>query len=315
MATLGTFMPPDATVNTRGQVSTASVTERSLWSDTLFSETTVEMHGYQTTVTPRGTGADGAAAGDDARQLLQPAVSRDDDLSVHRVGVRDHAQRRVGLHLFKAGHRRPAQPLPRNEREPVGARSAGPTARWRAGSTSDRRRPRRRSTAPTWRCFAQDRFQPTARWYLEFGGRLDRDGVIDRFNITPRVGSAVLLNASGSSVLRSGYGLFYERTPSVAGAFEQYEAPLDTRFAADGVTPLGPPVLFSRVTSPDLRTSRSLTWDLAFDHRLNRIGRCTLGVIDRRGSHELLVGADAHGHRVCAPAGERRAVAVSRGRD
>src|SRR6185436_18107247 len=39
-ATLGTFTPPEASVNTRGHVSTASVTERSLWTDSLFSETT-----------------------------------------------------------------------------------------------------------------------------------------------------------------------------------------------------------------------------------------------------------------------------------
>ena len=53
--------------------------------------------------------------------------------------------------------------------------------------------------------------------------------------MTPRVGAAVLLNQSGSAVLRSGYGLFYERTPSAAGAFNAFERPLDTRFAPDGV--------------------------------------------------------------------------------
>src|SRR4029079_3416374 len=71
--------------------------------------------------------------------------------------------------------------------------------------------------------FAQDRVQPTERFYVELGGRLDRDGVIGRWNVTPRVGAALLLNSAGTSVLRSGYGVFYERTPSVAGAYEQYE--------------------------------------------------------------------------------------------
>src|SRR5262249_8222458 len=42
--------------------------------------------------------------------------------------------------------------------------------------------------------FAQDRLQPNARFFLEFGARLDRDGVIDRYNVTPRAGAAVLLN-------------------------------------------------------------------------------------------------------------------------
>ncbi len=54
-ATLGTFTPPEATVNTQGRVSTGSFTERSLWSDELFTETTAEIHGYETTVSPQGS--------------------------------------------------------------------------------------------------------------------------------------------------------------------------------------------------------------------------------------------------------------------
>ena len=137
--------------------------------------------------------------------------------------------------------------------------------------------------------FAQDRMQPNSRWYLEFGGRLDHDGVIGQFNVTPRVGAAILLNPAGTAVIRSGLGLFYERTPSAAGAFEQYESAIETRYAADGVTPLGPPVLFRHTTVPDLHTSRSLTWDVAYDHRFNPRWAIHVGAIDRRGSHELLI--------------------------
>src|SRR5262249_11463008 len=116
--------------------------------------------------------------------------------------------------------------------------------------------------------FAQDRVQPTTRWYVEFGGRVDRDGITGNWNPTPRVGTALLLNESGSSVLRGGYGVFYERTPSTAGVFNQFENEIDTRYAADGVTPLAPPVLFTHAVAPNLATARSTTWDLAYDHRL-----------------------------------------------
>ena len=68
----------------------------------------------------------------------------------------------------------------------------------------------------------------------EFGGRLDHDGIVDRLNVTPRVGTAVLLNESGGAVLRGGFGLFFERTPSTVGAFRQFESAIDARFAADG---------------------------------------------------------------------------------
>jgi hypothetical protein len=47
--------------------------------------------------------------------------------------------------------------------------------------------------------------------------------------------------------------------------------------------------MVSRETAPDLRTSRSRTWDVAFDHRFNARWATHVGVIDRDGSHELLV--------------------------
>jgi hypothetical protein len=136
--------------------------------------------------------------------------------------------------------------------------------------------------------FAQDRVQPNNRWYMELGARLDLDGVIDRLNVTPRVGAAFLLNESGSAVVRSGYGLFFERTPSVAGVFTSFESPLDTRYAADGVTPVSSTV-FTRAIDPDLRTSRSSTWDVAYDQRLNSRWATRISAIDRMGSHELII--------------------------
>ncbi len=54
--------------------------------------------------------------------------------------------------------------------------------------------------------FAQDRLQPHPRWYVEAGLRVDRDGVLGRANLSPRFGTAVLLNQSGAAVLRGGWG-------------------------------------------------------------------------------------------------------------
>jgi len=43
------------------------------------------------------------------------------------------------------------------------------------------------------------------------------------------------------------------------------------------------------VMAPDLRTPRSATWDIAYDHRLSTKWAVHLAAIDRRGSHELVV--------------------------
>jgi len=245
----------------------------------------VQAHGFQTDVLPQGA----------APMELQPQSTLGNffNRQHRRTGtfqlVEDMSGSRNtigGLHLFKIG-------FDLLHSEYNGSSASRPVLIERADGTLARRLDFPGMTLQSIgstdvALFAQDRFQPNTRWYLEFGGRLDRDGVVDRFNVTPRVGTAVLLTASGSAVVRGGFGLFYERTPSTAGTFNQFESALDTRFAADGVTPLGPAIRFVHARA-DFDTPRSRTWDLGYDHRLNKMWSLHVGAIDRRGSHELIV--------------------------
>jgi hypothetical protein len=285
-ATLGTFTPIAASVNVKSGVQSFAATERSLWSDTVFTETTVEVNRYDTEVRPQGISA---------MQLLPETTlgnfyNRQDRRTatyqlVHSVSGSEQMGR--GLHLYKAG-----VDILLSDFE--GASASRPVLIRRSNGTLSRRldftAPATQSIRSTdLAVFAQDRYQPTGRWYVEFGVRLDRDGIVDRTNVTPRVGAAVLLNEAGTSTLRAGLGLFYERTPSAAGVFDRYESFTETRFAADGVTPLGPPVAVAHTIRPNLRTSRSRTWDFGLDHRFNANWSVHAGVIDRRGADELLV--------------------------
>ena len=284
-ATLGTFTPPNAAADVDSGVGALSVTERSLWSSALFSETTVEMNRYRSAVLPQRPlpmellpeTTLGSFFNHQNRTTTTYQVI--ETLSGSRNG-------RGGLHLFKAG-------LDLLHSRFSGTSASAPVLIRR----SDGRLVRRLDFGPPTAqsidstdvaLFVQDRVQPSSRWYVEFGGRLDRDGVIRQFNFTPRVGTAVLLNTSGSAVLRSGFGFFYERTPSAAGAFNRYESYVETRYGEDG-TPVGAAMPFHHTTAPELHTSRSLTWDLAYDHRFNSMWALHAGSIHRHGSHELLV--------------------------
>jgi hypothetical protein len=301
MASLGTFVPPAATVDVHERVNHLGATERSLWRDALVGETTVQVHDYRTELNGQGAAPmelwpDTTLGNFYNSQRRTPAtVQLIETLSGSANGGA------TGLHLFKFG-----VDILYNRYD--GMSASRPVLVRRENGTLARRLEFTRPSAQQVRSsdiafFAQDRVQPTTRWFAEYGARVDRDGVLARWNVTPRIGAAVLLNQSGSAVVRGGFGLFYERTPSAAGAFNQFETAIDSRFAADGITLLGPPVPFVHVIDPDLRTARSATWDLSYDHRLTTHWSVLATLLERHGTHELIVDSQVRG-------GESRAAAA-----
>jgi Carboxypeptidase regulatory-like domain/TonB dependent receptor len=284
-ATLGTFVPPQATVDIHSQASETGVTHRLIWNDNLFSETTVHAHGYTSDVYPQGLAP---------MQLLPDTVVGNFYNDQHRNTSTEQVIETLsgshtgagGMHLFKLG-----LDLLHNGYD--GESDSRPVLIERADGSLARRLDWSGTTFQSLETtdvalFAQDRFQPNASWYLEYGARIDRDGVNGNVNVTPRIGTALLLTPSGNAVLRGGVGLFYERTPSTAGVFDQFEDATDTRYAADGVTPLGPPLTFVRTTGT-LETPRSRTWDIAYEQRVNSHWSFHIAALDRQGSHELIV--------------------------
>jgi hypothetical protein len=282
---LGTFMPLDATVDTHVHANEIAVTERAVWTDALFGETTIHVHNYQTDVMPQG-GVPMQLLPDTTLGNFYNQQHRDTATYQIISSVSGSRATKWGSHLFKGG-----VDLLRNAYD--GTSVSRPVLVERADGTLARSLTFPVPTAQSAHTsdvalFMQDRFQPNARWYLEFGGRLDRDGIVQQFNFTPRVGTAVVLNKSGSAVLRGGLGLFYERTPSTAGAFSQFGTVIDQRFATDSVTPLAPAVSFVH-TAGSLQTPRSRTWDIGLDQRFNKLWSVHFGLLDREGSHELVV--------------------------
>lgn len=283
---LGTWTPPEATVDTHVHASEIAVTERAVWSDALFGETTVHVHRFRTDVFPQGPAP---------MQLLPDTTlgnffnEQHRDTATYQVIATlsgSHATKH-GTHLFKGG-----LDLLRNtydgsslSRPVLIERSNGTLARLLTYSPALTAQSQGTTDVAL---FAQDRYQPNSRWYIEFGGRVDRDGILDRFNVTPRVGSAVLLDKNGAVVLRGGFGLFFERTPSTVGAFLMFPSVLDQRFQANGTTLQEPAVLFTPAAE-NLQTPRSRTWDLGVDYRINAAWSVHVGVLDRQGRDELIV--------------------------
>ena len=285
LATLGTFTPPEGTADTSDQVGHSMITERALLSHDAVVETTVQFHGYHTSAHGQGPLP---------MQLLPETtlgnffnIQHRDTSSFQWIETVSGSQRAPGgLHLFKVGF-----DLLRTGYE--GTSLSHPVLIERSSGTLARRLdfdgPTVQSVHGTdVAVFAQDRIQPNSRAYIEFGARVDHDGVTDHAGLAPRIGAAIVLNNSATAVLRGGYGVFYERTPSIAGAFEQFESPTDTRFDPDG-SPVTVPVVYRHETAGDLEPARSTAWDVAYDNRLNPFVALHLGLLDRQGSHEPIV--------------------------
>jgi hypothetical protein len=136
--------------------------------------------------------------------------------------------------------------------------------------------------------FAQDRWQPLSQVLLEMGVRLDRDGVLGRQNLAPRLGAVLALTSDGRIAVRGGFGMFYERTPSAAGAFDASETRTITRLGSDGLTPLGVPVVYTPRAEDGLQTARSYVWNAEYEHRVTRQITLRGNFLERQGTHALI---------------------------
>ena len=139
--------------------------------------------------------------------------------------------------------------------------------------------------------FIQDRWRLNSRVTFEFGGRLDRDAIVERVNWAPRAGVAVSVAPEGRAILRGGYGKFVQRTPLNIEAFPAFETRTISRFGIDG-SPIGAPTTFVNVIGPGLRTPEANVGNVEWNQRLGRRLLIKLEFLRRAGSHEFIVTPD-----------------------
>jgi len=274
----------------------ASLTERALWTNRTVSETTFQWFQSRTDVDPQGT----------APMELQPDVTLGNFFNRQHRATSSYQVVHVvtanregfgGSHLFKVGvdllhtqydgTSQSQTVLIERADGAVVRRLDFPGNNVSSVSSVGNVGSVQAISGTEAAVFAQDRLQPHPRWYVEAGLRVDRDGVLRRANVSPRVGTAVLLTESGSAVLRGGWGLFVERTPSMAGVFRSFESAVDTRFTLDA--PAAPGVAVTQSVAPALETPASRTWDAGFDYRWNERWMFHVGMLNREGRHELIV--------------------------
>ncbi|MGH9203090.1 MAG: hypothetical protein ACRD2A_17835, partial [Vicinamibacterales bacterium] len=132
-----------------------------------------------------------------------------------------------------------------------------------------------------------DLWRANDRVLIQGGLRFDRDGVIERLNVSPRFGGTVTLDASGATVVRGGYGRFYQGTPLSVAAFESYGSRVIERYTSSG-TPIGPARLVPNRSAVE-STPRASVTSVELNRRIGNAWVGKIGYLYRRGSREFIV--------------------------
>lgn len=130
--------------------------------------------------------------------------------------------------------------------------------------------------------FGQDHWVVSPRLSLDYGLRFERQGITETFRLAPRAGLAWTPFGSQNTILRSGYGIFYDRVPLSVYAYDQYPDQVMTSFAPDGSVIDGPRRFFNITDRAELRRNAFIggssdpgnfspysgTWNVEAEHKV-----------------------------------------------
>jgi hypothetical protein len=283
---LGTFDPPEVTADLNQRVYRAGVIDTAQLPHAMVLETLAHFTRYHSEVDGHGTATDMNIAPEGNSGIYYAKETRVSDawqvsstLSKFVSGLWGEHLLKAGLDVLRAGF--------------SGQRDFRPVNLLREDGTLTRRF----TSAPSQIAFSstdgamfvQDRWHLTNRLLLELGLRFERDGVFDQFNLTPRLGAAFALDEARNATIRGGWGFFYERTPTLAGVFQNISPFAETAYAADGKTPLGPPVVYAHTFEGQRETPRSSTWNIGYEHKLRPSLSIRVNHLERDGRRELIL--------------------------
>jgi hypothetical protein len=147
--------------------------------------------------------------------------------------------------------------------------------------------------------FAQDSWQVSPRLLLDLGVRVDHDSLsADSVSAAPRLGFLFSPAYDKRTAIRGGVGLFYDKIPLNVAVFSELPAQTITRFAADGITLVDGPAVFTHffaTSDGGLRLPFSLGATLQFDHEMWRKVLFRFGYEHREGFHEFFVNPVQYG--------------------
>ncbi len=137
--------------------------------------------------------------------------------------------------------------------------------------------------------YVQDQWRPNERVGIDVGLRYDFDRLVSEHKLAPRISAALALDSRGRTVIKTGFGIFYDHVFLHADGFENYQSRVETRFGPDGLQIGNPVVLEPRVANEGLETPRSTTWNVELGRLVGDSLQLRVNYRERRGSNEFIV--------------------------
>ena len=118
--------------------------------------------------------------------------------------------------------------------------------------------------------YVQDHWQVSPRLALDLGLRYDHDAMLQESHLSPRTAFSLSLDADGRTLIKGGWGLFFDQVFLQVDAFGRFQRRVEQDFNGSADAPVGPAVVFENRVDPEgPEAPTSQVWNVEFDHRLS----------------------------------------------
>ena len=139
--------------------------------------------------------------------------------------------------------------------------------------------------------FVADNWAPFRRLTVDLGVRADRDSTTDQTTVAPRAGLALMLTQDAKTLLKGGFGLFYDQVPLNIASFPFLpDRTIDT--LASGL-PLWESNMYVNTVTRRLENPRSVGWNLEVDRQITSALVFRVGFQQRNSSRDFRLTPEA----------------------
>ena len=138
--------------------------------------------------------------------------------------------------------------------------------------------------------YVQDHWRVSPRLALDLGLRYDRSAMISESHLSPRAAFSLALDASGRTLIKGGWGLFFDQIFLQVDAFDRFQQRVEQDFDGSVDLPLGPAVVFeNRVATEGFEEPTSRVWNVEFDREIGDALLLRVNYRENRARNRLII--------------------------